>query len=140
MTNIKSLSEFTEEFEHLIETKENPDEWYVLIGKMVGEYSVQSDDLPENYEEHQQELPPEDRDATENVDGFLQIGMQGWSADAFADDCNFVGEYAGYGEDKLDTRLMNILLVHEDMLSEDALEVANGDYENEPEPQAEAEA
>jgi hypothetical protein len=66
MTNVKSLSEFAEEFEHLIETKENPDEWYVLIGKMVGEYSVQTDEMPDDYEEHQQALPPEERDATEN--------------------------------------------------------------------------
>lgn len=136
MTNIQNLTTFGEQFDNLVESKENPEEWYVLIGNMVGEYSVKCDDIPGDHEEHQQQLPPEDRDATEDIDGFMQIGNQGWSSDAFAEDCNFVGEYSGYGEDKIDTRLMNMLLVHEDMLTEEALDVALGEFEGEQEAEA----
>lgn len=131
MTSVRKLTEFPDEVGRLVESKESPEKWYVLIGQMCGEYSVQTAEKPEDYDEQQQELPNDMRDATENVDGFMQIGAQGWASQAFADDCDFVSEYAGYGEDKIDPRMMNILLVHEDMLSEEAIEAGNGEYDRE---------
>lgn len=128
MTNVRKLTEFPEEVEALAESKENPEEWYVLIGSMCGEYSVHTDETPEDYAESQEELPPEMQDENEHVDGFMQVGQQGWTADAFEEDCSFVKEY-GFG-DKIDTRLMNIILVHEDMLTEESIAAGNGEYDN----------
>lgn len=129
MTNIKPLRKaIGEEFPAFLDEKENPDEWYLMIGKAVGEYSVHTANKPDDYEEMNADLPPEDRDATENVGGWYQIGTSAWVEQAFADDCNFVGEYMGHGG-KLDTRLMHILVIHEDMLSDEALDVANGEEE-----------
>lgn len=84
MTTVSKFEDFLDELDRLIETKENPDEWYVVSGKHVGEYSIQAAEQPEEYNEMQDELPPEERDATENVDGFYQIGTLGWSEQAFA--------------------------------------------------------
>lgn len=134
MTNLKQLTKFVnEELPAFVDHKENPDEWYVLIGNMTGEYSVWADEeLPEDYEAIQQEMPPEDRDANPNVEGYMQAGSSGWLAECFdfkdSDSKGFVDEYA-WG-DNIDKRLMNIIVVHESVLSDMALEVANG--ENEP--------
>lgn len=134
MTNIKPLPKFIDELSNgYVESKENPDEWYVLIGKMVGEYSVHSDDTPDDYDEMQQELPEEDRDAQPHVDGHFQIGAQGWTADAFEATTDLVSGFVGNrGRGKLDTALMNIIVVHEEYLSEEALEVANADKPEAP--------
>lgn len=131
MTNVKRLSEFVEEeLPAFAEHKENPEEWYVLIGSMVTEYSIWADeDLPEDHDELEAELPPEDRDANPNVDGHMQIGCAGWLSDCFdlGDGDGFVSQ-ASWG-DKIDRRLMNILVVHESMLSQEALDIANGEYQ-----------
>lgn len=128
MTQIKPLTRFIEsDLADFVATKENPEEWYVLIGSMVTEYSVWADeDLPEDYEAVQNEMPPEDRDANPNAEGYFQIGTAGWTSDAFDfgdDDSGFVSEVQ-WG-DKVDRRLLNILLVHESVLSDEALAVAN---------------
>lgn len=75
----------------------------------------------------QEEMPPEDRDANPPVEGHYQIGTGGWTKAAFDFDENtsFVGQ-VGFG-DKIDTRLMNLIVVHESVLSDEALEVANED-------------
>ena len=130
MTSIRKLTEFPDEIAGFVESKESPEEWYVLIGQMCGEYSVQTADKPDDYDEQQEQLPNDMRDATDNVEGFMQIGAQGWSAQAFSDGCNFVGEYAGHGDDNLDPRLMGILVVHKDMLSEEAIQAGDGEYED----------
>jgi len=134
MTNIKPLPKFIGEIANgYVESKKNPDEWYVLIGRMVGEYSVHSDNTPDDYDEIQEGLPVEDRDAQPHVDGHFQIGAQGWTADAFEDTTDLVSDFAGSrGAGKLDTALMNIIVVHEDYLSEEALDVANGDPQEAP--------
>lgn len=133
MVNIKPLSRFVEEDLPLfVEDKENPDEWYVLIGSFCGEYSVHSDVGPDNSEE---DLPPEMQDAQPNIDGMFQMGTSGWTADAFEDTTDLVTDYAGHGpSEKLDTRLLHILVVHEDRLSSEALTVANSDPDKEEAP------
>lgn len=132
MTNIKPLSKFIhDELPQYADEMGDPEEWYVLIGDMVTEYSIWADEeMPDDYEEVQEEMPPEDRDANPNVDGYYQIGTAGWLADAFdfgEEDDGFVSE-AQWG-DKIDKRLINILVVHGSVLSEEALEVANGERE-----------
>lgn len=44
MTTVSKLEDFLDELDRLMETKENPDEWYVVSGKQVGEYSIQAAD------------------------------------------------------------------------------------------------
>jgi hypothetical protein len=128
MTGVLKLPDWAEEVStDFLEMKENPEEWYVVTGSMCGEYSVHEAEQPPEIAEHQDDLPPEERPADENVDGFYQIGKQGWSAGVFADDVNFVGKFASQTNNELDTRLLNILVVHEDMLSEKAIKVANGE-------------
>jgi hypothetical protein len=128
MTGVLRLEDWVDEVStEFMATKENPEEWYVVTGSMCGEYSVHDAEQPPEIAEHQDELPPQERPADENVDGFYQIGKQGWSGDVFADDVDFVGTYAGRSNDEMDTRLLNILVVHEDMLSEEAIKVANGE-------------
>lgn len=132
MTNIKPLQRFAEdELPDFVEHKEIPDEWYVLIGSHVTDYSVWTADEGEDeeYREFQEEMAPEDRDANPPVEGQYQIGTGGWLADAFdfGDNESFVGQ-VGFG-DKIDTRLMNLIVVHESVLSEEALSVANGETE-----------
>jgi hypothetical protein len=124
MTTISTISDFLDELDELLETKDNPDEWYVVSGKQTGEYSIHTDEAPEEFDDSH--LPPEEQDANENVDGFYQIGTQGWSAQAFDDDVEFVSE-VGFSRthDVIDRRINGLLLVHEDVLSEEALEIAN---------------
>lgn len=131
MTTVSTFSGFLEELNRLMESKENPDEWYVVSGKQVGEYSIHTAEKPDEIPEDQSELPPEARDATENVGGFYQIGSSGWSEKAFDDEVRFVSE-AGFSRshDEIDRRINNLLLVHESALSQEALEVA-GDKERE---------
>lgn len=126
MTSIRTINDFIDELHDLKQTKDNPDEWYVLSGRHVGEYSIQDADKPAEYDEAEADLPPENRDATENVDGFYQIGTVGWSAEAFADGVNFVG-ITGFSDsfDRIDRRVNGLLLVHESQLSEKALDIAN---------------
>jgi len=136
-TSIYTFREFVEEqLQEYLESKENPDEWYVLGGRMAGEYSVWADaELPDDYDEIQEEMPPEDRDAQPNIEGSVQIGTAGWHADAFdfEDSCNgFVSEVQ-WG-DKIERNLMNMLLVHEDVLSDEALEHVNGESDAEEVP------
>jgi len=123
MTTVSTFSDFLDELDELLDSKENADEWYVVSGKQVGEYSVHTDEAPEEFDDSH--LPPEDQDANENVDGFYQIGQQGWSAVAFEDDVDFVGE-VGFSRthDVIDRRLNGLLLVHEDALSEKAKRIA----------------
>lgn len=118
MTNVRKLSEFSAEIRNLVESKENPDEWYVLVGDLCGTYDVYDDSV----EEHS-------GGATEFVSGFMQAGTSAWASKAFKDDSNFVSEWNGYGDGKLDTCLMNILLVHEDMLTQEAIAAANSDFD-----------
>lgn len=127
MTTISTFEDFIEEFEQLKASKDNPDEWYIVSGRQVGEYSIHTAAQPEAVPDDQTELPPEERDATENVDGFYQIGTQGWSEEAFIDDAPFVAE-AGFSTtyDVIDRRINGLLLVHESVLSEDALGIAHG--------------
>jgi len=131
MTSIRPLTQFAEEeIGEFVETKDDPEKWYVLVGNFCGTYSAHTAEKPEEYDDFEDDLAPEDCDANENVDGFYQLGASGWTEDAFADDCNFVGEFAGDSE-KLDTRLMHMLVVHEEMLSDEALDAAEGDYKEE---------
>ena len=131
MTNLRPLDVFlNEELPAYAEGMGDPSEWFVLIGDMVTEYSVWADeDLPEDYDEIQAEMLPEDRDANPNVEGYFQIGTAGWLSNCFEEDVGFVSE-AQFG-DKIDRRLLNILVVHEDLLTEEAIAVARG--ESEPE-------
>lgn len=129
MTSVRPLSEFDDEISEFVDSKDDPEEWYVLVGDLVGNYSVHTAEKPDDYEEHENELPPEDRDANEAVDGFYQIGSSGWVDDAFENNCGFVGEYAGGS--KLDTRLLNILVVHEDMVSEEVIDKFGGTTDDE---------
>lgn len=116
MTGILRLEDWTDRVsEDFVESKENPDEWYVLEGKMVGDFDVNDADVPD-------ELP----EGNGNHEGWYQIGSQGWSEEAFADGVKFVDEYAGYGDDKIDTQLLQVLVVHEDVLSDQAMRVADG--------------
>lgn len=136
-TSLYTFREFVEEqLQDYLESKENPDEWYVLGGRMATEYSVWADaEMSPDYEEYQEELPPEERDAQPNVEGTVQIGTAGWHADAFdfEDESNgFVSEVQ-WG-DKIERNLMNMLLVHEDVLSEEALEHVNGEAGGEEVP------
>lgn len=135
MTTVSKFSAFLEELDRLMETKENPDEWYIVSGKEVGEYSIHAAEQPEGVPDDQSDLPPEAQDATENVDGFYQIGTTGWSAQAFDDDVEFVRE-TGFSEsfDVIDRRMNGLLLVHESALSEEALELAR----EKPEPEVTA--
>jgi hypothetical protein len=127
MTTVSTIADFRDELDELLETKDDPERWYVVAGRHVGEYSIQTADKPDDYDEWHDELPPEERDATENVDGYYQIGTLGWSDDAFVEDLSFVAE-TGFSEshDVVDRRMVGLLLVHEDALSEEALEVAHG--------------
>lgn len=133
MTTVSKFEDFLDELDRLMETKENPDEWYVVSGKPVGEYSIQAAEQPEEYNVVQDELPPEERDATENVDGFYQIGTTGWSEQAFADDVSFVSE-TGFSKtyDVIDRRINGLLLVHESALSDEAVEIASEEPEEAP--------
>ena len=139
MTSVSKFRAFLEELDRLMETKENPDEWYVVSGKEVGEYSIHAAEKPEEVPDDQSELPPEARDATESVDGFFQIGTMGWSAQAFDDDVEFVRE-TGFSEtfDVIDRRMNGLLLVHESALSEKALDVADDKAKREAEAEVEA--
>lgn len=124
MTTVSKFSAVIDELHSLIETKENPDEWYVVAGQKVGEYSIRADEAPDELAD---EEPPEGfGDANENVDGFYQIGQTGWASDAFAEDVNFVTE-TGFSDthEKIDRRIDDLLLVHESQLSEKALEIAS---------------
>jgi len=127
MTTISTIADFRDELDDLLETKDDPEKWYVVTGRHVGEYSIQTADRPDDYEEWHDELPPEERDATENIDGFYQIGALGWSDKAFVEDVAFVAE-TGFSKthDVIDRRMVGLLLVHEDALSEEALEIAKG--------------
>jgi hypothetical protein len=130
MTSIKKPENFIDELRNLLETKKNPDEWYFLAGQQVGEYSIHTAEEPDEMSEDQSDIPPEMRDATESVDSFYQIGTTGWGQQAFDDDVEFVRE-AGFSEtfDKIDRRVNGLLLVHESVLSEKALEMANEEAE-----------
>jgi hypothetical protein len=127
MTTVSTISDFRDVLDSLLETKDDPEKWYVVAGRHVGEYSIQTADKPDDYDEWHDELPAGERDATENVDGYYQIGTLGWSGEAFAEDLSFVAE-AGFSEshDVIDRRMVGLLLIHEDALSEKALEVADG--------------
>lgn len=130
MTNIKPLTRFVEdELPAYLAEKDDPEEWYVLIGSQVTEYSIWADaDLPEDYEEMQAEMPPEDRDANPPVEDFMQIGTGGWLSSCFdfgEDGDGFVSEVQ-WGE-KIDRRLLNLLVVHESVLSEEAIGVAHNE-------------
>jgi hypothetical protein len=126
MTAIYSFKETIEQLTEYLESKENPDEWYVLRGNMVGEYSIWADEeLSEDYDEFQNELPPEDQDANPNVDGWMQIGSAGWVSKAFdfpEDSSGFVSEVQ-WG-DNIERNAMNMLVVHESVLSDEAIDVA----------------
>jgi hypothetical protein len=125
MTNIWSFQEFVEEqLPAYLDSKEDSGEWYVLRGRHVTDYSVWSDHgLPEDYEGHQQELPPEDRDANPPVDGHVQIGTLGWVSDAFdSGDRGFVS--AVQFSDDIETNMLGLLVAHESALSEEAIERA----------------
>lgn len=54
MTTISTIDGFIDELHRLLETKDNPDEWYVLSGRTVGEYSIHTsekpEEIPEEYE------------------------------------------------------------------------------------------
>lgn len=130
MTTIKTVDDFIDELRELLDTKEHPEEWYILSGKQVGEYSIHTAEQPEEVPP-QDELPPEAQDATENVEGFYQIGTLGWGADAFEDDVAFVEE-TGFSEtfDVIDRRINGLLLVHESALSEKALALVQSDDED----------
>lgn len=122
MTGVLPFAEWLDELQQLIETKDNPEEWYILQGKHVGEYSVHAAETPEELQGDTE--PPEGfGDATENVDGFYQIGTMGWAEAAIDDDIGFVGE-VGFSEsaEPIDRRLNGILLVHESVLSAEATE------------------
>jgi hypothetical protein len=121
MTTIHTPDAFIQQLEELLETKEDPDEWYILSGQQVGEYSVHSDhETPDGHDE----LPDDMQDATENVEGFVQIGSAGWASKAFEDEgSEFVSAFSfDDANSRLDTRINNLLLVHESMLSEEALD------------------
>lgn len=126
MTSVSKFRAFLDELDQLMKTKENPDEWYVVSGKEVGEYSIHAAEQPGEVPDDQSDLPPEAQDATKSVDGFFQIGTMGWSAKVFDDDVGFVTE-TGFSEtfDVIDRRMNGLLLVHESSLSEEALEVAS---------------
>lgn len=131
-TIITTADDFMNQFEELLSDKENPDEWYVLVGSPVTDYSVNIADVPDELQElDRKELPPEERDATENVPGSFQIGVAGWGEQMFDDDPNFVMEYQNAPFGNIDSRLLYTLLVHESVLNEDALAVANGEKEPE---------
>lgn len=132
MTNIKPLLKFVQkDLPQYAEEMGDPEKWYVLIGDMVTEYSVWADEeLPEDYEAIQADMSPEDQDANPPVEGYFQIGCAGWLSDGFdlsEDADGFVSEVQ-WG-DKIDRRLLNILVVHEDLLSDEALNVANREAE-----------
>lgn len=120
-TNVRSLVGLQDDLNALIEEKENPEEWCALVGSFAGEYSVHAAEMPEELTDANDDLPPEAHDATENVDGFFQIGSSGCAADAFADNCGFVGEYGGNSEE-LDTSFLHTLIVHESLVSEAVIE------------------
>jgi len=131
MTNLKPLTDFVEdELPAFVEDKEYPEEWYVLLGSHATDYSIWADEnLGDDYEESQEDLPPEDRDSNPNVPGYMQIGTSGWLSECFDfdEDEGFVTE-AAWG-DKVDRRLMHLLVVHESVLSEEAPAIANGEEE-----------
>lgn len=134
MTGIHPLKDIVEQqLVDYLESKESPEEWYVLHGRKVGEYSVWADEeLPDDYDEIQRGMPPEDRDANPNVEGFMQVGNTGWSSKAFdfGDDADgFVSEYQ-WG-DKIESNLLGLLVVHESVLSDEALEFVKEEQEAE---------
>lgn len=133
MTSIRPLPEFGEEIKRYIETKDHPDKWYLLVGDFAGEYSVHTDESLVLDEEI--DVPPDMQAPTPSVEGFYQIGTSGWPADGFTDDCGFVNEFSGGDDSKLDARLLHMLVVHEDMLTEKALALAHTeDHPPEAEP------
>ncbi|KOX93249.1 hypothetical protein [Halorubrum tropicale] len=125
MTSISTFDDVIEQLHKMREQKENPEDWYFVQGSQVGEYSIQDAESPDKIPEDQSELPPEAQDATEAVDGFYQIGTQGWGADAFVDDINFVGE-VGFSEtkSKINRRTNGLLFVHKSRLSDMAISIA----------------
>lgn len=125
MTGILPFAEWLEELEELIAQKENPDEWYILMGEHVGEYSINDADKPEELAADETVPQEYQRDANGNVDGFYQIGTFGWSDKAFDSDVEFVAE-TGFSEthEPIDRRLNGLLLVHESVLSDEATEKA----------------
>ena len=126
-TIIVTAENFREQFDELLGAKENPEEWYVLIGSPVAEYNVNIADVPEELQGDVEDEPEWAEDSTENVPGFYQIGVAGWGEQMFEGDANFVMEYQDSPHGKLDSRLLHTLLVHESMLKEDAIAVANGE-------------
>lgn len=133
MTTIHSFGQFVDEIQEYRDSKDNPEEWYVLRGNMVTDYSVWADEeLPEDYDEMQQEMPPEDRDANPPVEGVFQIGAAGWLVNCFefGEGRGFVSELQ-WGDD-IERNLLNLLVVHESVLSEHALEIATGETEPQP--------
>ena len=128
MTSISTFDDVIAQLKKMREQKENPEDWYFVQGSQVGEYLVHTAESPPDVPEDQSELPPEARDATEAVDGFYQIGTQGWGADAFADDINFVGEIAfSETKRKINTRTNGLLFVHKSQLSDMAIDIAEDD-------------
>lgn len=109
--------------EELATDFDDPSEWVVLRGQACGEHSVWTDEAPDDYDpEVEAELGHEDADAP--VDGFYQIGHIGWTAKCFDGDPQFVREYSDMGAGKIDKRLLNLLIVHESLLTDEALEAA----------------
>lgn len=110
MTAIESVDAFIDSLRDLLESKDNPDDWYVLSGEQVGRYSVNAADVPDEIPDDPSEHPPEMQPPHENVDGWYQIGTSGWSEQAF-DDTDFVGEVSFTGEfETIDRRINNLLL------------------------------
>ena len=131
MTLIHSFDQFVDQIQEYRESKDTPEEWYVLRGEMVTEYSVYNDHgPPEDDDEIRQAMPPEDRDGSPPVEGYFQIGAAGWLARSFEfDDDSFVSELWG---DKIERNLLNLLVVHESVLSDELL----GVLEDKPEAAA----
>ena len=124
MTRVHKAVEQNEIFSEWLDSKDNPDEWYVLLGSHVGKYSVWSDSVPEEVIETQDTLPEDERPAQPYVDGTIQIGTSGWNAEAFEDDNEVVKKWSGKGGG-LSSQFMHMLLVHEDMLSDEVVEKSN---------------
>jgi hypothetical protein len=132
VTIIHSFDQFVDEIREYRESKDTPEEWYVLRGEMVTEYAVYNDYGPrEGDDEIQQAMPPEDRDGSPPVEGYFQIGAAGWLASSFDfDDDSFITEL--HFGDEIERNLLNLLVVHESVLSEELL----GAIEDKPEAAA----
>ncbi len=113
-TLVADPEEYIDALRGWISEKDEPDKWHVVHGGPVGEYNITSGDMPA-------QLPESER----SPDGVVTIGHLGWSADVF-DDRVFVDEAGPQGE-KIDRRLNGVLLVHEDILSDDALSRGDDD-------------